>query len=351
MYGLLELRRKNRLKKEDLIDQYNNVDILGKWQLIKAAVEENITELYPYDSCEYLRFSKERKEEAVKNKRYFKLIWHYWLRRVPLIAPALGRKYLSFKNKGYYQYKTWYYEYLEPVVDIRDNVANYEKVFELLVDEKSKEIFCNILMARITMDEEYYLAAYEKSKEYQQYFALDILPQPELNGVFVDCGGYTGDTAEKYIKYYSKDYKSIYVYEPDTQNAMCAKENLRKYHNINIRQCGVGKENGIAYFNSMGTSSSSIQKKGTEVKVVSLDKDVSERITFIKMDIEGEESNAIIGTENHIRYEKPICAICLYHKIQDIWKLPLQMLKINPNYKLYLRHYRENAMEIVAYFV
>lgn len=338
------------MKKKELISLYDKCDTLEKWQLIKKAMEQDITEVCPAESRKFLFFSKERKAEMIHNKEYFKLIWHYWIRRIPLLAPLLGKKYLPFKNKEYYKYRTWYYEYLEPVIDIRDNLSNYEKVFKFLADEKSKDIFCDILMARITKIEKYYRDAYEKSKGYEQYFDLDILPQANPEGVFVDCGGYIGDTAEKFIKYYSEKYKAIYVYEPDPQNAFCAEENLKKYHDICIRQCGVGKENRTAYFNSMGTSSSSIQEKGIKVEVISLDNDIHESVTFIKMDIEGEESNAITGAKNHLEQEKPVCAVCVYHKIQDIWKLPLQMMEINPSYKLYLRHYTKNFMETVVYF-
>ncbi len=339
------------MKKEQLINLYDKSSVLEKWQLISETVRQDLMEVCPPDSYEFLHFAKVQKTEAFKNKKYLKLIWHYWFRRIPLLAPVLGQRYLPEKNKEYYNYKTWYYEYLEPVIDIKDNLSSYEEIFGLLEDEKSKEIYCNILMARITGEQKYYLDAYDKSKEYQQYFALDILPQANPDGVFVDCGGYIGDTAEKFIKYYSEKYKAIYVYEPDPRNASCAEENLKKYHDICIRQCGVGKENKTAYFNSMGTSSSSIQEKGIKVEVISLDNDIHENITFIKMDIEGEESNAITGAKNHIEQEKPICAVCVYHKIQDIWKLPLQMMGINSDYKLYFRHYTKNSMEIVAYFV
>lgn len=339
------------MKKKELLHLYDKSGTLEKWQLIKKAVEQDITEVCPMESRNFWLFSKEQKAEALHNKKIFKLIWHYWIRRIPLLAPLLGKKYLPLKSKEYYKYRAWYYEYLEPVIDIKNNFLNYEKVFKLLADEKSKDIFCDILMARITKLEKYYRKAYEKSKEYQQYFALDVLPQADANSVYVDCGGYTGDTAERFIKCYSEAYKSIYIYEPDPRNAFQAKKNLEKEHDIYVRQCGVGRDNQIAYFNSKGTQTSSIQKKGIEVKIVSLDKDVNEDITFIKMDIEGEESNAIAGAKRHILEEKPICAICLYHKMQDIWKLPLQIMKINPDYKLYLRHYMENYMETVAYFI
>lgn len=342
------------MKKEELVSLYDRLNTGEKWELIKNAMMQDIKEICPMSSIEFLRYAKEQKEEAIRNKKYFKLIWHYWIRRMPLIGLWLGRKYLPPKNKEYYQYRTWYYEYLEPVIDIRDNFSKHEKVFEFLADDKSKDIYCDILMARITKNDKYYLMGYEKSKDYQQYFALDILPSPNPEGIFVDCGGYIGDTAEKFIKYYSKEYKLIYVYEPDFQNVFRAKENLRDYHNICVRQCGVGRENGMVSFNSTGTSSSSVQQKGrgrAQIKVISLDTDIEKPVTFIKMDIEGEESNAIAGAEKHIKYEKPICAICLYHKIQDIWKLPLQIMNINPGYKLYLRHYTESFLETVAYFV
>ena len=145
------------MRKEELINLYDMSNTEKKWKLIERAIKQDITEICSNYSKEFLSFAKEQKERAIKEKKYFKLVWHYWLRKIPFLAPMLGRKYLPSKSKEYYLYRTWYYEYLEPVIDIRDNFKNYEYIFGLLADEKSKDVYCDILMARITGNNKYYL--------------------------------------------------------------------------------------------------------------------------------------------------------------------------------------------------
>lgn len=120
----------------------------------------------------------------------------------------------------------------------------------------------------------------------------------------------------------------------------------------------VSDGNKTVIFNAIGNSGSAIcsEKKITDddkftVQTVSLDEDIKEKVSFIKMDVEGEESNVLVGAANHIKNEHPICTICVYHKYQDIWKLPLQVLDYNSDFKLFIRHYSNIFEESVIYFV
>lgn len=67
------------------------------------------------------------------------------------------------------------------------------------------------------------------------------------------------------------------------------------------------------------------------------------------MDIEGAEKSALIGGADLIRREQPKLAICVYHRISDLWELPLLMHKLEPEYKLYLRHHTPVYQETVCY--
>ena len=44
-------------------------------------------------------------------------------------------------------------------------------------------------------------------------------------------------------------------------------------------------------------------------------------------------------------------AICVYHRPDDLYKIPQKILRINKNYKIYLRHYMEGSFESVMYFI
>ncbi len=76
-----------------------------------------------------------------------------------------------------------------------------------------------------------------------------------------------------------------------------------------------------------------------------------ERVTFIKMDIEGSELAALKGAANTIRSQKPKLAICIYHSPQDMLNIPIYIKSLVPEYKIYIRHYTDMMLETVCYAV
>jgi len=44
-----------------------------------------------------------------------------------------------------------------------------------------------------------------------------------------------------------------------------------------------------------------------------------------------------LGMKKIIQEQSSSLAICLYHKPQDLWELPLLINGINPNYDMHLR--------------
>ena len=75
------------------------------------------------------------------------------------------------------------------------------------------------------------------------------------------------------------------------------------------------------------------------VRIISLDEDIREKITFLKMDVEGFEIPALLGAKRHIREDFPKLAICTYHIISDMWEIPRLIDTIRPGYRFFLRHY------------
>ena len=69
------------------------------------------------------------------------------------------------------------------------------------------------------------------------------------------------------------------------------------------------------------------------------------------MDIEGEESAALRGAVKAIKKNRPALAVCVYHKPDDFWKIPEQVLSINSGYRIFMRHYSEVSDETVMYFI
>ena len=101
-----------------------------------------------------------------------------------------------------------------------------------------------------------------------------------------------------------------------------------------------------------GASSQKSDKGEIAVQGIPIDavlKKTGEKATFIKMDIEGSELNAIEGAKDTIVNEKPRLALCIYHKPMDIIEIPSRILELVPEYKLFIRHYGSHFGEEVMY--
>ena len=86
------------------------------------------------------------------------------------------------------------------------------------------------------------------------------------------------------------------------------------------------------------------------IQCVSLDTMLAgEMPTFIKMDIEGMEIDALRGAENLIRMHHPQLAICVYHDMSHIWRIPLLLREFYSGYRFYLRNYQYMGLETVVY--
>ena len=72
---------------------------------------------------------------------------------------------------------------------------------------------------------------------------------------------------------------------------------------------------------------------------------------MIKMDIEGAELDALRGAEGTISKYKPLLAICVYHKRDDLLTIPEYIKSIVPEYRLFLRAYERTTTELVLYAV
>ena len=89
-----------------------------------------------------------------------------------------------------------------------------------------------------------------------------------------------------------------------------------------------------------------------EVETVSLDEVIqAEPVTFIKMDIEGAEHEALVGATRLLREQAPLLAISAYHLQSDLWELPELVATLLPDHLLYLRPHRYDSFDCVLYAV
>lgn len=186
----------------------------------------------------------------------------------------------------------------------------------------------------------------------RQYFDKDIISYGE-DEVFVDGGCLNYASAKQFLEECSS-VKKIYAFEPDTESAKRCRDEAAKVavHDYEVIEKGLYSEDTELHFVSMGNGCSGIAEEGEcVVKVCAIDHEIKEAVTFIKMDIEGAELEALKGAANTIKKYRPKLAICVYHKPEDIIDIPKYILELNPEYKLYMRHYSDNAGETVLYAI
>ena len=220
-----------------------------------------------------------------------------------------------------------------------------EQVYSLLEDQLSKEAMYNFLCAKISGDSKYlnYCNVVDLSGE--EYFNKIFSWKDKQ--IVVDGGAYDGDTYREFLLQ-GIDYKKYVAFEPDDKNYVILKENLENDNKVELFKCGLWSKKESLYFKAFGSMSSRIvESNGSSdlLKVMDVDSVVPDA-TFIKMDIEGSEYEALKGAKNTIIRNKPKLAICCYHRIEDIWRIPLYIKEICPEYHIFFRLHEKNGVEI-----
>lgn len=211
----------------------------------------------------------------------------------------------------------------------KEHKAELEAVYNILADEQSKKAFKETLLFKLDGDISRLFACETNEDE---AFSLFKLPQ---NPTYLDLGGYNGDTALSFAKRFP-EYESIVAVEPDKKNFS---KLIRNTENLKITpiNAAISDKCGRALFKS-GFGRGSNLGAGDEISVITVDS-LEKQFDFIKFDVEGQELKAIEGAKKTIKEQKPKMLISCYHKNDDYFSIPLKVLSINPDYKVYMRHY------------
>ncbi len=188
----------------------------------------------------------------------------------------------------------------------------------------------------------------------KQYF--DVF-SPCRNEIVIDCGTYDGTTELEIAEWTNYNYRKIYALEPNLAN--CQKCALfyakRGLKNIELIQKGSWSKDTVLSFSIEQNEKSAGGRIGSgteQVPVTTIDHIVGhDKITFIKMDVEGAELESLRGAAETIQRDAPKLAICIYHKFEDLWTIPEYILKLNSHYRFYMRHYTSYIYETVLYAI
>ena len=221
--------------------------------------------------------------------------------------------------------------------------------YEILSDEPSRKLFTQVLRSRFLKD----ASALPAPDPATQYFppGLPAWPSPVR---FVDCGAFDGDTLRQFIER-GLPIEAIAAFEPDPANfrqlAKCISSEPFKSTTSCLFPCGVGATLSQVRFSAgFGTGSQISDQGEIMIQCVSLDESLAGfRPNMIKMDIEGAEYDALVGAKQIIEEHRPALAICVYHRADHLWSIPLLAEKYLGGARHYLRLHAYHALDLVNY--
>lgn len=234
--------------------------------------------------------------------------------------------------------------------------------FDELVEKKKDSLV--VISARNACMDIYNMLLFNGFPYQQIVIPMDNLPvvyfggqyfdyfRPNPHEVFVDGGAYDGMSSCEFAKWTNDDYDGCYIYEANTNNEGMIKDNL---FNNNVRNCtfyGVGlwsTQSELKFYDENGRGASVSDVGNVIIKVDSIDNTIKDKVTYIKMDIEGSEWEALLGAKNTIQKYNPRLAISIYHKPEDVLEIPALILDFNKNYNFAIRHYSSSFFETVLY--
>jgi len=251
-----------------------------------------------------------------------------------------------------------------PYQEICKNYDKTQLVRSMLSDEKSLKVYDSFILKM-----KYSLSDYTDICDFgntSEYFFDDVFSYTDEE-IFIDGGSYDGTDTICYFKKLGSKYKKAYCFEPDDNNYSRVCDAITTAFDVpvtytdgnaicdggifKIFKAGLSNQNNSMNFLSLGTEGSRYTGKSGKTPIVKLDDivDKTDVVTLIKLDIEGHELYALNGMAKIIQENKPKLAICIYHKLADLWEIPLYIKKLVPEYKFFVRHHGSGVFGKILY--
>ncbi|MFQ5675811.1 MAG: FkbM family methyltransferase, partial [bacterium] len=270
------------------------------------------------------------------------------------------------------------------------HISEFSEVTRMLADERSREMLQKIVLFRCYAFEPHrlqakdfpYLAAQfedhlrevlrgskrlldcvsDAGLRYTISQALLTAPYSYLNLItpehktkIIDAGAFDGDTAGMFALL-SPD-SSIFSFEPVNELYVRLVGLSRLLTEIRPVRAAVWHHSGKIGFqeNDLTPNMSGINDTtaASTVRATSLDDFVETeglaKVDFVKMDIEGAELQALKGAEKVLRAFKPDLAICVYHRPEHLWQIPLWIKETVPDYNIYLDHKSQGLTDSICF--
>lgn len=180
--------------------------------------------------------------------------------------------------------------------------------------------------------------------------------QPEPGDVVFDAGAFVGETAVAFAADVGPAGK-VFAFDPLPDHITAIEHNARQNgFGERVRPVPLALSNTVRDTAGCGVSglNPGFNVFGKDdLPLTTIDHQMaaglSERLDFLKMDIEGAELAALHGAARTIVKHRPKLAISLYHRVEDFVSIPFYLAALLPDYEFYLDHYTIHAEETVLY--
>lgn len=220
-------------------------------------------------------------------------------------------------------------------------------------DEKSRQVFDSLIGMRTRLSIE--LANQVKSPYSEEYFDSNFVhPSDTLR--FVDAGAATGDTLQRLESRFGP-VEQAWLFEPEIPAYYEALKYYAKRAEIWLFNMGLDEKPSRAPYHPCLSYDVTNEIQGniptditSYIQGIPLDGISPFNVTLFKLDIEGMESRALRGAKEMIAHDKPVIAVCAYHRANDYWQLIDEVLSIRPDYRIGIRLYADILEDVTLYF-
>lgn len=210
-----------------------------------------------------------------------------------------------------------------------------EQAYALMADEQSRRVFSGVLRFYLTGE----LELLDDITTGKDEAFRDILRLGD-NELYVDLGAYNGDTIDEFLHYSGGSYRKIVALEPNEKNFKKLQAHCGDLKNTELWQLGAYSRNTTLTFNNRAGRNSAVAAQGVPTQVATVDTVLcGAAATYIKADVEGADYEMLLGAKNTLKQFKPKLNCSAYHRFEDLFRLPLLISRLNPDYRVYLRHH------------
>lgn len=230
-----------------------------------------------------------------------------------------------------------------PIVDdgvftreyIEEHDGEFDEAFSLLSDDFSRQSYIDVLNFKVSGKVEYLFRCQKAKNEiYSEYLNLGD------SEILMDLGAYDGDTVREFLENVN-GYEKIIAVEADEKNYRKLTDKTAEIRNIETHNLAAWDRRDVLYFEKKKGRNSKLSEAGkVQIQADSVDSILEgQRITLLKMDIEGSEEKALEGAKNTLRACQPKLYVCAYHRNSDMFRLPLKINEIQKGYKFHFCHH------------